>query len=96
MPFEANGEQAGGYVTVSPYVDTTKTFRLVANYAHGTVYSEPFEISWACLTPVIESVAIGVDAPMNGFAPQYTATTDSNRYILKSENAESVPRRRNK
>lgn len=90
VPFEANGEQAGGYVTVSPYMDTTKTFRLVANYALGTVYSEPFEISWACLTPVIQSVAIGVDAPMNGFAPQYTATTDTNRYILKSENAETV------
>ena len=90
VPFEANGEQAGGYVTVSPYVDTTKTFRLVANYTQGKVYSEPFEISWACLNPVIESVAIGVDAPMNGFAPQYTATTDSNRYILKSENAETV------
>ena len=90
VPFEANGNQAGGYVTVSPYVDTTKTFRLVANYTQGTVYSEPFEISWACLTPVIDSVAIGVDAPMNGFAPQYTATTDTNRYILKSENAETV------
>ena len=90
VPFEANGEQAGGYVTVSPYVNTTKTFRLVANYALGTVYSEPFEISWACLNPVIESVAIGVTEPMNGFAPQYTVTTDSNRYILKSENAETV------
>ena len=91
VPFEeANGEQAGGYVTVSPYMDTTKTFRLVANYTQGKVYSEPFEISWACLNPVIESVAIGVDAPMNGFAPQYTVTTDSNCYILKSENAETV------
>ena len=90
VPFEANGEQAGGYVTVSPYVDTTKTFRLVANYTQGKVYSEPFEISWACLNPVIENVAIGVTAPMNGFAPQYTAKTDSNRYILKSENAETV------
>ena len=90
VPFEANGNQAGGYVTVSPYVNTTKTFRLVANYALGTVYSEPFEISWACLTPVIENVAIGVTAPMNGFAPQYTATTDSNRYTFKSENAETV------
>ena len=90
VPFEANGEQAGGYVTVSPYVDTTKTFRLVANYALGTVYSEPFEISWACLNPVIESVAIGVTEPMNGFAPQYTATTDSSRYTFKSENASTV------
>lgn len=55
VPFEAVGAEAGGYVTVSPYVDTTKTFRLVANYTHGKVYSEPFEISWACLHPVIES-----------------------------------------
>ena len=90
VPFEANGEQAGGFVTVSPYLNTTKTFRLVANYTQGKVYSEPFEISWACLNPVIESVGIGVTAPMNGFAPQYTGTTDSNRYILKSENAETV------
>ncbi len=90
VPFEANGNQAGGFVTVSPYLNTTKTFRLVANYTHGKVYSEPFEISWACLTPVIESVGIGVTEPMNGFAPQYTVTTDSNRYILKSENAETV------
>ena len=90
VPFEANGNQAGGFVTVSPYLNTTKTFRLVANYTQGKVYSEPFEISWACLNPVIESVGIGVTAPMNGFAPQYTVTTDSNRYILKSENAETV------
>lgn len=90
VPFEANGEQAGGFVTVSPYLNTTKTFRLVANYTQGKVYSEPFEISWACLTPVIENVAIGVTAPMNGFAPQYTATTDSNRYTFKSENEATV------
>ncbi|MBR3870163.1 MAG: hypothetical protein IKJ17_01525, partial [Clostridia bacterium] len=90
VPFEANGEQAGGFVTVSPYVNTTKTFRLVANYTQGKVYSEPFEVSWACLNPVIENVAIGVTEPMNGFAPQYTVTTDSNCYILKSENAETV------
>ena len=90
VPFEANGEQAGGYVTVSPYVNTTKTFRLVANYSQGTVYSEPFEISWACLNPVIDSVLLGVTAPMNGFAPQYTVTTDSNCYILKSENSATV------
>ena len=90
VPFEAVGAEAGGYVTVSPYVDTTKTFRLVANYTQGKVYSEPFEISWACLNPVIENVAIGVTEPMNGFTPQYTVTTDSNRYILKSENAETV------
>jgi len=90
VPFEANGEQAGGFVTVSPYLNTTKTFRLVANYTQGKVYSEPFEISWACLNPVIENVTIGVTEPMNGFAPQYTAETDSNRYILKSENAETV------
>ena len=90
VPFEANGEKAGGYVTVSPYVDTTKTFRLVANYTQGKVYSEPFEVCWARLNPVIESVGIGVTAPVNGYAPQYTATTDSNCYILKSENAETV------
>ena len=90
VPFEAVGAEAGGYVTVSPYVDTTKTFRLVANYTQGKVYSEPFEISWACLNPVIDSVVIGVTAPQKGFAPQYTAVTDSNRYILKSENAETV------
>ena len=62
----------------------------VANYTQGKVYSEPFEISWACLNPVIDSVLLGVTEPMNGFAPQYTVTTDSNRYILKSENAETV------
>ena len=90
VPFEAVGAEAGGYVTVSPYVDTTKTFRLVANYTQGKIYSEPFEISWACLNPVIESVGIGVTEPMNGFAPQYTATTDSNRYTFKSENASTV------
>ena len=90
VPFEANGEQAGGYVTVSPYVDTTKTFRLVANYTQGKVYSEPFEISWACLNPVIDSVLLGVTAPTNGYSPQYTVTTDSNCYILKSENSATV------
>ena len=90
IPFEAVGAEAGGYVTVSPYLDTTKTFRLVANYTQGKVYSEPFEISWACLNPVIESVGIGVAAPQKGFAPQYTATTDSSRYTFKSENASTV------
>ena len=90
VPFEAVGAEAGGYVTVSPYVDTTKTFRLVANYTQGKIYSEPFEISWACLNPVIENVGIGVTAPMNGFAPQYTATTDSNRYTFKSENEVTI------
>ena len=90
IPFEIVGSEAGGYVTVSPYVDTTKTFRLVANYTQGKVYSEPFEVSWACLNPVIESIRIGVTEPMNGFAPQYTATTDSSRYTFKSENAETV------
>ena len=90
VPFEANGEKAGGFVTVSPYLNTTKTFRLVANYTHGKVYSEPFEISWACLNPVIDSVLLGVTAPTNGYSPQYTVTTDSNCYILKSENAETV------
>lgn len=90
IPFEAVGSEAGGYVTVSPYVDTTKTFRLVANYTNGKVYSEPFEVSWACLNPVIDSVLIGVTAPMNGFAPQYTAVTDSSCYILKSENSATV------
>ena len=90
VPFEADGEQAGGYVTVSPYVNTTKTFRLVANYTHGKVYSEPFEISWACLNPVIDSVGIGVTAPMNGFSPQYTATLDTNRCALKDRNTTTI------
>ena len=90
IPFEIVGSEAGGYVTVSPYLNTTKTFRLVANYTQGKVYSEPFEISWACLNPVIKNVAIGVTEPMNGFAPQYTATTDSSRYTFKSENASTV------
>ena len=49
IPFEIVGSEAGGYVTVSPYVDTTKTFRLVANYTQGKVYSEPFEVS-CCVT----------------------------------------------
>ena len=90
IPFEAVGSEAGGYVTVSPYVDTTKTFRLVANYTHGKVYSEPFEVSWACLTPVIESIGIGLTAPQNGYSPEYTITTDTNRCALKSENSETV------
>ena len=90
VPFEANGNQAGGFVTVSPYLNTTKTFRLIANYTQGKIFSEPFEISWACLNPVIESVGIGITAPQKGFAPQYTATTDSSRYTFKSENASTV------
>ena len=90
VPFEAVGAEAGGYVTVSPYVDTTKTFRLVANYTQGKIYSEPFEISWACINPVIENVRIGITAPQKDFAPQYTATTDSSRYTFKSENASTV------
>ena len=90
VPFEVDGEAAGGYVTVSPYLDTTKTFRLVANYTQGKVYSEPFEISWACLTPVIESVGIGVNAPQSGYSPEYTATIGTSRCALKSENAATV------
>ncbi|MDO4746384.1 MAG: InlB B-repeat-containing protein, partial [Bacillota bacterium] len=90
IPFEAVGSEAGGYVTVSPYVDTTKTFRLVANYTNGTVYSEPFEISWACLNPVIETIGIGITAPQNGYSPEYTVTTDTNRCTLKSENSATV------
>ena len=90
LPFEVDGEAAGGYVTVSPYLDTTKTFRLVANYTQGKVYSEPFEISWACLTPVIESVGIGITAPQSGYSPEYTATIGTSRCALKSENAATV------
>ncbi|MBR5459929.1 MAG: hypothetical protein IKV53_03605, partial [Clostridia bacterium] len=90
VPFETLGEEAGGYVTVSPYLDTTKTFRLVANYTQGKVYSEPFEISWACLTPVIESVGIGITAPQSGYSPEYTATIGTSRCALKSENASTV------
>ena len=90
VPFETVGEAAGGYVTVSPYLDTTKTFRLVANYTQGKVYSEPFEISWACLTPVIESVDIGITAPQSGYSPEYTATIGTSRCALKSENAATV------
>ena len=90
VPFEADGEQAGGYVTVSPYVNTTKTFRLVANYTQGKVYSEPFEVSWVCLNPVIDSVSIGVTEPMNGFSPQYTATLDTNRCALKDRNTTTI------
>ena len=90
VPFEVDGEAAGGYVTVSPYLDTTKTFRLVANYTQGKVYSEPFEISWACLTPVIESVGIGITAPQSGYSPEYTATIGTSRCALKSENAATV------
>ena len=90
VPFEVVGAEAGGYVTVSPYVDTTKTFRLVANYTQGKVYSEPFEISWACLTPVIENVGIGITAPQSGYSPEYTATIGTSRCALKSENAATV------
>ena len=90
VPFEVDGEAVGGYVTVSPYLDTTKTFRLVANYTQGKVYSEPFEISWACLTPVIESVGIGITAPQSGYSPEYTATIGTSRCALKSENSETV------
>ena len=90
VPFETVGEAAGGYVTVSPYLDTTKTFRLVANYTQGKIYSEPFEISWACLTPVIESVGIGITAPQSGYSPEYTATIGTSRCALKSENAATV------
>ena len=90
VPFEALGEEAGGYVTVSPYVDTTKTFRLVANYTQGKVYSEPFEISWARLNPVIESIGIGVIAPQNGYSPEYTVTLSTPVCTLKSENTSTV------
>ena len=90
VPFEAVGDEAGGYVTVSPYVDTTKTFRLVANYTNGKVYSEPFEISWACLTPVIENLGIGITEPQNGCSPEYTVTTDTSRCALKSEDSATV------
>ena len=90
VPFEVDGEVAGGYVTVSPYLDTTKTFRLVANYTQGKVYSEPFEISWACLTPVIENVGIGITAPQSGYSPEYTATIGTSRCALKSENSATV------
>ena len=90
VPFEVDGEAVGGYVTVSPYLDTTKTFRLVANYTQGKVYSEPFEISWACLTPVIENVGIGITAPQSGYSPEYTATIGTSRCALKSENSATV------
>ena len=86
VPFEAVGQEAGGYVTVSPYADTAKTFRLVANYTQGKVYSEPFTVTWACLNPVIEEVHVGITAPQEGYSPEYTITRDSNRYVLKAEN----------
>ncbi len=72
-------------MVVSPYQNRTIKFRLVANYEHGTIYSDPWTITWAVLNPTIDDVALGIDTPANGNAPTYAVSTGS-RFKLASTN----------
>ena len=47
-------------MVVSPYANRTITFRLAAIYEHGTIYSDPWTITWRAINPVIDNIALGV------------------------------------
>lgn len=72
-------------MVVSPYQDRTIKFRLAANYAHGTIYSDPWTVTWKVIDPTIEELALGIDTPKNGQAPTYTTATGS-RFKLANKN----------
>ena len=72
-------------MVVSPYANRTITFRLAASYEHGTIYSDPWTITWRAINPVIDNIALGVDTPKNGNDPSYVVSTES-RFKLASVN----------
>ena len=72
-------------MVVSPYQNRTIRFRLVANYAHGTIYSDPWTITWRVIDPTIDVISLGVDTPKNGNVPTYAVATE-NRFKLASTN----------
>ena len=72
-------------MVVSPYQNRSIQFRLVANYEHGTIYSDPWTVTWKVIDPTIEELSLGVDSPKNGNAPTYTTATGS-RFKLASTN----------
>ena len=83
-----NGEWAlfgPATMVVSPYQNRTIKFRLAASYEHGTIYSDPWTVTWAVLNPTIDDVALGIDTPANGNAPTYAVPTGS-RFKLASIN----------
>ena len=73
-------------MVVSPYKDKTHTFRLVASYPHGVIYSDPWTITWSCLNPTIDSVTLGVDIPANGQSASYLVEKSDGRYTFSTEN----------
>ena len=74
-------------MVVSPYQNRTIKFRLAANYEHGTIYSDPWTITWAVLNPIIDNVALGIDTPSNGSAPTYSTVTGSRFKLANTNNS---------
>ena len=72
-------------MVVSPYANRTITFRLAASYEHGTIYSDPWTITWRAINPVIDNIALGVDTPNDSNTPSYVVSTES-RFKLASVN----------
>ena len=72
-------------MVVSPYANRTITFRLAAIYEHGTIYSDPWTITWRAINPVIDNIALGVDTPKDSNDPSYVVSTES-RFKLASVN----------
>ena len=73
-------------MVVSPYANRTITFRLAASYEHGTIYSEPWTITWRVINQSIDEIALGIDTPRNGNAPSYLTSIPDNRFKIAITN----------
>ena len=71
---------------VSPYVNKTHTFRLVAAYEHGTIYSEPWTITWSVIDATIDGINLGVTIPKAGANADYTISNSNCRFVLSDIN----------
>ena len=73
-------------MVVSPYANRTITFRLAASYEHGTIYSEPWTITWRVINQSIDEIALGIDTPRNGNAPSYLTSIPDSRFKIAITN----------
>lgn len=73
-------------MVVSPYTNRTITFRLAASYEHGTIYSEPWTITWGVINQTIDKISLGIQTPQNGNTPSYLTSIADSRFKLASAN----------
>lgn len=73
-------------MVVSPYANRTITFRLAASYEHGTIYSEPWTITWRVINQSIDEIALGIDTPQNGNVPSYLTSIPDSRFKIAIAN----------